>query len=81
MTQTERVKRFIERNPGCTTMQIQLGCQPFISNPRARISDLRAQGINVVCRKRRDGLEGFTIDKTRPVDRVVEAPALFGADA
>jgi hypothetical protein len=76
MTQTERVKRFIERNPGCTTMQIQLGCQPFISNPRARISDLRAQGINVVARKRRDGVDGYWI--SRAVDRVVEAPALFG---
>jgi hypothetical protein len=67
LTQAERVERFIRANPGSTTMQIQLGCDPFISNPRARISDLRAKGIDVVCEKRPDGRDGFRIRERRPV--------------
>jgi len=44
MTQNERVLAFIQANPGCTTMELQLALRPFVSNPRARISDLRASG-------------------------------------
>ena len=68
MTQAERVERFIRANPGCTTMQIQRGCDPWISNPRARMSDLRARGVDVVCEKRPDGREGFRIREPRRAD-------------
>lgn len=70
-TQAERVLAYIRANPGCTTMQIQLGLVPFISNPRARISDLRAAGYVVDCVK--DGNhEGYFLRAPRPVDTGVQ---------
>jgi hypothetical protein len=53
MTQNERVLRFIRSNPGCTALDIAHGCSPWISNPRARISDLRKQGVVIDCEKGR----------------------------
>lgn len=40
-------------------MELQQYLTPFVSNPRARISDLRAAGNVIVCRKRSDGQRGF----------------------
>ncbi len=61
MTQRDRILAYIRSHPGCTTMELQLNVHPFISNPRARISDLRAEGIPVVCAKRKDGRDGYTL--------------------
>lgn len=58
-TQAQRVLAFIEANPGCTTMDIQLGLSPFVSNPRARISDLRIAGHVIDCDKDRDGIARY----------------------
>jgi hypothetical protein len=60
-TQAGRLLAFIRANPGCTTMDIQLGMRPFIANPRARISDLRAAGIVVDCRKDDRGVARYTV--------------------
>lgn len=60
-TQTERVVAFLRAHPGVTTMELQLGLAPFVSNPRARISDARAAGIDVQPRKRADGRTGFVV--------------------
>ena len=65
MTQSERVLAFLRSHPGATIMELSFGLQPFVANPRARISDLRAAGYTVEPRKRDDGRTGFV---------VVEAP-------
>ena len=61
MTQCARILAFLRANPGATTMELQLALRPFVSNPRARISDLRARGHTVECRRRVDGFEGFWV--------------------
>jgi hypothetical protein len=61
VTQAERVLVFLTINPGATVMELQLALRPFVSNPRARISDLRAAGNIVECRKRTDGQRGFWV--------------------
>lgn len=65
MKQNERVLAFIRSHPGCTALDIAHGCSPWISNPRARISDLRKQGIVIDCEKGR-----FTVIE-KPVQMVV----------
>ena len=52
LTQTDRVIRFLRDNPGCTTMELTLALSPFVANPRARISDARAEGFVIECRTR-----------------------------
>jgi hypothetical protein len=42
-------------------MEIANGCHPWVSNPRARISDLRALGLTVQPIKRPDGKTGFVV--------------------
>jgi hypothetical protein len=44
MTQVERVLDYIRSHPDCTMLDLTYGLYPFVSNPRARISDLRAAG-------------------------------------
>ena len=44
MTQAERVLDYIRSHPDRTMLDLTLGLFPFVSNPRARISDLRAAG-------------------------------------
>lgn len=59
MTQAARLLLYLTLNPGATVMEMQLALHPFISNPRARLSDLRAAGNIIECRKRSDGQRGF----------------------
>ena len=68
-SQAARLLRLIRDEPGISTMQIQQTMRPFVSNPRARISDLRKLGYDIVCERRPDGYEGF---------RVREAPVQLG---
>ena len=44
MTQAERVLDYIRSHPDCTMLDLTYGLFPFVANPRARISDLRAAG-------------------------------------
>jgi len=61
MTQNERVLAFLRANPGATALDIAHGCHPWVSNPRARISDLRAAGYVITPEKRADGKTGFVV--------------------
>lgn len=61
MTQNERVLAFLRANPGATALDIAHGCHPWVSNPRARISDLRAQGYIITPTKRTDRKTGFVV--------------------
>jgi hypothetical protein len=53
ITQSERVLEFIRTHQGCSTMELIYGLQPHVSNPRARISDLRAAGHRIVATRGR----------------------------
>lgn len=66
-TQSERVLTFLRANPGATALDIAHGCRPWVSNPRARISDLRAQGFDVQVVRRDDGKNGFVVVEPSPV--------------
>ncbi|TFG67856.1 MAG: hypothetical protein E4H24_05135 [Thermomicrobiales bacterium] len=68
MTQTERLIGFLRDNPQATSLEITLACN--IVNVTGRVSDARAQGIDVVCERRRDGRQGY---------RIVEAAQLVMA--
>lgn len=71
-TQNERVLAFISAYPGCTTMEIQRGMDPWCSNPRARISDLRREGREegwtIEPRTRLDGHVGFWYVVRKPTE-------------
>ena len=60
-TQSERVLAFLRAHPLATALDIAHGCHPWVSNPRARISDLRAQGYVIAPEKRSDGHTGFRV--------------------
>ncbi len=61
MTQNDRVLAFLRAHPLATSLDIAHGCQPWVSNPRARISDLRAQGYVIEPVRRPDGKTGFSV--------------------
>ncbi len=67
LTQSERVLAFLRAHPLATALDIAHGCHPWVSNPRARISDLRAAGYVVEAQRRTDGKTGFVVrdDKRR----------------
>lgn len=66
-TQTERVLAFLRANPQATALDIAHGCHPWVSNPRARISDLRANGHRIDMVRRGDGRNGFVVVEPEPV--------------
>lgn len=57
MNQADRLLRFLRDNPGSSSLEITLSCD--IVNVTGRISDLRAAGKVIDCRKRRDGRDGY----------------------
>jgi hypothetical protein len=62
VTQNDRVLAYLRAHPGSTAMELSLGIEPYISNVRARISDLRlTHGIEIEARKREDGRVGFFV--------------------
>lgn len=67
MKQNERVLAFLRAHPLATALDIAHGCHPWVSNPRARISDLRAQGHVIEPTKRADGRTGFVVRVPEPV--------------
>lgn len=68
-TQTERLAAYLRTHPLATGLEIVTALA--LPKYTSRISDLRAQGVNVVCEKRFDGNLGYRIVEPRPVDRGV----------
>jgi helix-turn-helix protein len=66
-TQSERVLEYLRQHPLATAMDISMGVRPWCSNPRARISDLRAAGYTIKPVKRSDGRTGFVVLEPEPV--------------
>ncbi len=59
MTQTDTLIRFLRNNPGATSLEITLATS--LVNVTGRVSDARALGHTVECRKRSDGRKGYWI--------------------
>jgi hypothetical protein len=59
MTQTQTLIRFLRDNPGATSLEITLATS--LVNVTGRVSDARAAGFIVDCRKRTDGRKGYWI--------------------
>ena len=78
-TQPERLLRYLRANPGASSLEIVRDC--LIVNTTGRISDLRAAGHRIDCRKRKDGYDGFYLVEAErwSVDRIVDHPPLFEA--
>lgn len=67
MTQTERLIAFLRERPGSTSLEITLATN--LVNVTGRVSDARALGYTVDCRKRWDGRKGYWLVEARPVTR------------
>ena len=59
MTQTQTLIRFLRANPGATSLEITLATS--LVNVTGRVSDARAAGYVVECRKRTDSRKGYWI--------------------
>lgn len=59
MSQTERLLRYVRANPGATSLEITLATN--LVNVTGRVSDARAAGFVVECRRRDDGNKGYWI--------------------
>jgi hypothetical protein len=55
------VLAFLKAHPLATSLDIAHGVSPWVSNPRARISDLRAAGYVIAPVRREDGKTGFVV--------------------
>jgi hypothetical protein len=58
-TQTERLRRYLYANPGASGMEIITTLR--LPKYTSRISDLRAQGVDVRCERGRDGVRRYRI--------------------
>lgn len=65
MTQTDKLERYLRHHPGASSLEITIDLG--IVNTTGRVSDLRARGLDVVCRKRADGRDGYVIVDPEPV--------------
>lgn len=65
LSQCDRVERFVRANPGASSLEITFATDCV--NVTGRVSDLRARGLDVVCRKRADGRDGYVIVDPEPV--------------
>lgn len=72
-TQTDRLVDYLRSHPEATSLEITLATS--IINVTGRVSDARAAGHQIVCARRRDGRQGYTLV---PVEVQV---ALFFAEA
>jgi hypothetical protein len=61
MTQVEKLRGYLEANPGASSLEITKATE--VVNVTGRVSDLRARGVDIRCRKRRDGRDGYWIVK------------------
>lgn len=75
-TQTDRLVAYVRTHPLASGLEIihALGLPKYTS----RISDARAQGIDIVCERRMDGRMGYRVVEARPapLSGVQEAMAL-----
>jgi hypothetical protein len=62
MSQTERVVRYLREHDGATILEITKGLDPFVANPRARISDARKAGHDIVCIRGEDNQLHYYLD-------------------
>lgn len=70
-----RTLRFLREHPGASSLDITR--ELLVVNVTGRISDLRAAGYKVECRKRPDGYDGYVVVEPKPVTAgVQEGPAL-----
>lgn len=64
MTQTQRLREFLQTHPDSSTLEIQLALT--ITNVTGRMSDLRdmgeREGFEVVRSKRADGHDGYRVN-------------------
>jgi hypothetical protein len=67
MTQNEQVLDYLRRYPGSTAHEVENGCRPIVSNPRARMSDLRKLGYRIEKVKRGGRKTGFVVIDPEPV--------------
>ena len=58
-TQTQTLIAFHRNNPGATSLEITLATS--LVNVTGRVSDARAAGYVIDCRKRTDGRKGYWI--------------------
>ena len=65
MTQTQRVVEFIRTHPEASSLEITWACG--VVNVTGRISDARASGHDIVCARRFDGQQGYTLREPEPV--------------
>lgn len=59
MTQTDRLIRYLRANPGATSLEITMALA--VVNVTGRVSDARAEGFVIECRKRTDKRQGYWI--------------------
>ena len=66
-TQTERLIAYVRANPGCSSLEVTLATR--IINVTGRVSDARAQGVDIVCDRRSDGRRVYRIVEPAPVTK------------
>lgn len=59
MTQTRLLLVYLRQNPGASSLEVTIDCG--IVNVTGRVSDLRAAGHTVECRRRMDGRDGYWV--------------------
>jgi hypothetical protein len=71
-TQVERLVAYIRANPGVTGLEIIQA----LSLPKytSRVSDARAQGIDIVCERRSDGEFGYRVRQRVTTGEAVALP-------
>jgi hypothetical protein len=57
MTQTQTLISFLRANPGATSLEITMATS--LVNVTGRVSDARAAGYTIECRKRTDKRAGY----------------------
>jgi len=65
--QPARVLRYLRDHPGASSLEVTRDL--YIVNVTGRVSDLRAAGYVVVCRKGPDRRDRYYVIEERPVDQ------------
>ena len=66
-SQAARLLRYLREHPGASSLEIVRDLS--IVNTTGRVSDIRAAGYRVDCRKRPDGRDGYVVVEAAPVTR------------
>ena len=59
MSQTDRLVEYLRDHPEATSLDITLACG--VVNVTGRVSDARAEGIDIRCIRREDGRQGYVV--------------------